>query len=249
MKIKVGYYIASLLILFAGISSGAEFKKIRIQKAPSKQAVALFESVARTSKVLEDGTIIQVMKLMPDVTPRQLEKIGAAAGGWKWDVDEENLKQHGLRYVATVLVENIGGGNYTIQHLAVAVPVESTNSNYILVIPWDHDQMAGSWVEGLARPCGSREYPIGHGVTKPKEAFEMIQFKALDRAAFLESLKKGATYQGLLSSETRCPECKGSGRVRNKSPIGKSNKNDTFPCNKCAGTGIVPTNTPYAVSW
>ncbi len=249
MDTKVVYYLAPLFILFAGIGKGAEFKNIYIRKAPQKQAVALFESIVRTSLVMEDGTIIQVMKLVPVAAPGQPETNGAASGGWKWEVNEDVLKEHGLQYVATALVENLGGGNYSIQHLAVASPVEPTNPNYILVIPWDHDRMAGALVDGLARPCGSRDYPIGHGVTKPKEAFKMIRTKALDRPAFVDSLKNGATYQGLLSSQTRCPDCRGSGRLPNKSWIGKRRKDNTIPCNRCVGTGTVTTNMPYAVSW
>lgn len=236
-------------MMFAEISSSADFKGIRIEKSSAKQAAAFFEEVCRTSTVLNDGTIIQFKKVVPYADARPIGQDRTASRGWKWELDEAVLRRNGLRYVATEIVENVGEGKYAVQHLAFASPVEPTNPNYILVIPWDQDLMAGAWVEGLARPCGTRDYPIGHGVTKPKEAFEMIAAKAPDRAAFVESLKKGAVYQALLSSDTRCPRCKGSGRVRNKSSIGKSRKDDTIPCNVCVGTGKVPTNTPYAVSW
>jgi hypothetical protein len=244
----VGFCVLCWIIACVNLCRAAEFRKIRLEKVSRARAETVFQGVRIGYVELEDGTVVKRGKLVSFAGEQTNSVVNKAEGEWKWEIDEESLARRGLIHVRTIIVQNTGGGNYAVQHLEAALNVPHTKPNYILVVPWDHSLPAGAKVEGLAKSCGMRDYPIGGGVVKPKQAYELITVKPLDWKTFVESLKKGDAYDCILPVEKKCPVCGGKGRMLNPSFIGK-NKRETVPCTNCAGTGMVKVQTPFIVAW
>lgn len=253
---RIGDIFILLFLIQASVSAsgGLEPSLVHIETASGKLRLRLLEAICRDCFVLDDGKVIQVRKLVKagpvslSDASREEARGSAEQGEWKWMVDEDGLRRRGLRYVATTIAEVIGDYEYAIQHVTMSAYAETARSNYILVIPWDKSRVSGSWVEGLARPCGTRGYPLGDGVMKQKDAFEMVHTRSLDSASFVQSLKEGQSYQCLVPTEAKCPECKGKGRVRCDRWIGSQKLLD-IPCKTCASTGKIKKLVPYIVTW